>query len=71
MTDTYEAAKAEARKLANATGFDFGVEHNAIFKMWRYFMLPSRQNRRGHELRCEVVSCDVFDNCKPGHGPNA
>jgi hypothetical protein len=23
----------------------------------------------GHELTCEVVSCESLDRCQPGHGP--
>jgi hypothetical protein len=64
---TYEAAKAEAQKRANDTGFDFGVEKNAFG--YSAFMLPQKRNRYGHELRCEVVSCTTLSRCQTGHGP--
>lgn len=65
----YHAARAEAQTKANADGFDRGLECNDLFKSWHSFMLPQRKNRYGHELRCEVVSCETFNRCQPGHGP--
>lgn len=65
----YVAARAKAQADANADGFDRGLEANDLFKVYRSFMLPQRQNRCGHELRCEVVSCEILDRCQPGHGP--
>lgn len=65
----YTAARAEAQRKANETGYDYGLEANDLFREWRSFMLPQKQNRRGHELMCEVVSCEVLDRCKYGHGP--
>jgi len=67
----YRAARAEAQKRANETGFDIGLERNDLFKTFSTFMLPRRENRTGHELRCEVVSCENLDRCQPGHGPMA
>jgi hypothetical protein len=63
----YRAARAEAQSKANATGYDHGIERNAIG--WSVFMLPQKQNRYGHELRCEVVSCEHLDRRQKGHGP--
>jgi hypothetical protein len=54
----YLAARDEAQAKANETGYDYGLEANDIFKQWRVFMLPRKENRTGHELRCEVVSCE-------------
>lgn len=51
----YLAARAEAQAKANETGYDYGLEANDLFKQWRVFMLPRKENRAGHELRCEVV----------------
>jgi hypothetical protein len=65
----YSKARAEAQARANETGYDIGLERNDLFKTFRTFMLPQRQNRSGHELQCEVVSCENLDRCKPGHGP--
>lgn len=67
MTDEYREARAKAQRTANATGYDFGIERNLFG--WSVFMLPKRENRYGHELRCEVVHCESIDKCKPGHGP--
>ena len=50
-------------------GFDYGLEVNDVFREWRIFMLPMRQNRSGHELRCEVVMCSNMATCQLGHGP--
>lgn len=67
----YTATRAHAQELANETGFDIGLECNELFRTWNTFTLPMRENRRGHELRCEVVSCEDIDRCQPGHGPRA
>lgn len=65
----YIAARAKAQAAANADGFDRGLEVNEIFREYTIRMLPQRRNRFGHELRCEVVSCENIDRCQPGHGP--
>jgi len=65
----YRTARAEAQRLADADGYDRGIEANDLMKEWRVFMLPQKRNRYGHELRCEVVSCTDLSKCKPGHGP--
>jgi hypothetical protein len=65
---TYPAARADAQKRANATGFDHGLEWNDVFGSWNVFMLPARQNRRGFELRAEVVSPENIEKTQPGHG---
>lgn len=65
----YVKARAKAQALANELGFDYGLESNEMFKEFRVFMLPMRQNRSGHELRCEVVMCENLAVCQLGHGP--
>ncbi len=65
----YKEARDHAQKHANETGYDYGLEFNTLFKTYRVFMLPGAKYRSGHELRCEVVSCDHIDRRKPGHGP--
>ena len=65
----YKNARAEAQAKANATGYDHGIERNKIFKSFTVFMRPKRENRIGHELRCEIVSPEDLTMCKPGHGP--
>jgi hypothetical protein len=65
----YSKIRAEAQERANATGLDHGLEPNDVLKQWRVFMLPARQYRYGHELTCEVVTCENLDACKSGHGP--
>ncbi len=67
--DAYVKARAHAQVAANGDGIDRGLEANDLFKQWHTFMLPQRKNRYGHELRCEVVSCENLDRCQPGHGP--
>ncbi len=72
-TATGHAAWSTARELAqrqaNETGFDYGLEANDLFKSFHSFMLPRRENRCGHETRCEVVSCEDMTRCQQGHGP--
>lgn len=65
---TYHECRAAAQREANATGFDFGLEHNKLFREYVFFMLPDRQHRSGHELRCEVVSPENIGKTQPGHG---
>jgi len=65
----YTQRRAEAQARANKTGFDHGLEANELFKDYIVFVLPRRENRYGHELRCEVVSCENMTTCQPGHGP--
>jgi hypothetical protein len=67
----YSDARAEAQRLANADGRDRGLEFNKLFKTYQIVGLPETQNRFGFELRCEVVSCENYDLCKPGHGPKS
>ena len=66
---TYLFAKAGAQAAANADGYDRGLECNPLMKEWMVYMLPRRENRYGHELRCEVVMCEDLSKCQPGHGP--
>jgi hypothetical protein len=63
---TYSEARAEAQRKANEFGFDYGISKNAFG--YSVFMLPKQGNRFGHELRCEVVSCEYPDKVQPGHG---
>lgn len=67
----YIAARAEAQRKANETGYDQGIEVNELFKHWRSWTLPQRRNRSGHEFTCEVVMCEDIARCQPGHGPCA
>ncbi len=67
--DAYVVARAKAQADANRDGMDRGLEANDLFKSYRSFILPQRKNRYGHELQCEVVSCENLDRCQPGHGP--
>lgn len=53
--EAYRKVRAEAQAKANALGIDVGLEANDLFREWRFFLLPKAENRRGHELRCEVV----------------
>lgn len=66
--DTYAPKKAEAQKRADETGFDHGIEWLGTFGGWHVFMLPRRDNRYGHETRCEVVPCMNPATCQEGHG---
>lgn len=68
---TYAEARARAGELADATGFDHGIERVALASDtgFRVFTLPRRENRRGFELRCEVVHPSTLEKCQPGHGP--
>ncbi len=65
----YTTARATAQAAANADGFDRGLERNDLFKSFHVFMLPQKQNRYGHETRCEVVMCEDISKCQKGHGP--
>lgn len=67
--EAWRVAREDAQRKANATGFDHGVEANDLFKSFHTFMLPRKENRCGHELRCEVVSCEDLSKCQQGHGP--
>lgn len=67
--DSYRGARAGAQELADRDGFDIGIWPNEIFRCWTTQTLPRRENRFGHEARCEVVSCSVLARCQPGHGP--
>jgi hypothetical protein len=64
---TYDEAKRAAQAAADESGFDYGVEK--LGRDFRYFMLPQKQNRFGHELRCEIVHCTTLAKCQKGHGP--
>ena len=64
----YEEARAAAQKMADATGMDVGLELNPIFKTWSHRLLPRRENRRGFELRIEVVSPVDVEKTQSGHG---
>lgn len=71
MTGDYEAVRAHAQERANRLGMDHGIERNRLMGYYRAFLLPRRQSRCGHELRCEVVYPTSLESCKPGHGPMA
>lgn len=65
----YTEARAKAQESANRMGMDHGLEWNALMNEFCITLLPRRENRRGHELRCEVVSPEDLARCLPGHGP--
>lgn len=65
----YTEVRGCAQAMANRLGMDVGVERNDLFKTFRTFVLPRRENRYGFELRCEVVSPEDLSKCLPGHGP--
>lgn len=67
--ELYRALRAEAQRKANETGFDYGIEPNDLFHTWRMFLLPKKQYRTGHELRCEVISPENLSTTQAGHGP--
>jgi hypothetical protein len=67
----YHEMRAEAQRRANETGFDHGIEANELFRQYHIFMLPNKENRRGFELRCEVVMPENLGKCQSGHGPLA
>lgn len=69
--EKYRLARAEAQRLANLHGFDYGIEWRDTFQEVAHFMLPQKHNRYGHETQCEVVSCENLAKCQPGHGPQA
>ena len=64
----YRAAREQAQAEANADGMDRGIERNDLFREFRVFMLPRRENRCGHEMRCEVVSAERMSAQQVGHG---
>jgi hypothetical protein len=64
--DEYRTVRAEAQRRANQSGVDYGVEK--LGGHYRYFMLPQKKNRTGHELRCEVVMPELIEKTMPGHG---
>ena len=66
----YSSAKAAAQQRADESGFDHMLEANHIFETFSVRMLPRRENRYGHELRGEVVSCSNLSKCQAGHGPS-
>jgi hypothetical protein len=68
---TYAEAKATAQRLADETGFDYGILAQPVKPMYRVFGLPRKEYRVGCERLCEVVMCIDLDRCQPGHGPLA
>lgn len=55
--DTWRQARDYAQDQADATGYDYGVRKPTRFDpVWLVRLLPSAQNRFGHELTSyEVV----------------
>ena len=66
---SYREVRAAAQADADRDGFDRGVEK--LGSEYTYYILPQKQNRYGHELRCEVVMCSDLSRCARGHGPMA
>ena len=52
---TYEEAFNQAVEMANRLNMDVGLMRNALGG-WSIFLLPLPENRRGGELRCQVVT---------------
>lgn len=75
MYHTYEEARIYAQFEADSDGMDRGIETSPMYsypdnrEFYRVFLLPRRENRCGHELRCEVVMCSFIEKCQLGHGP--
>lgn len=69
--EKYKAAREDAQRRANETGYDHGIEPSDYFEVFQIFLLPMKKNRQGFELRCEVVHCSDLSKCQPGHGPSA
>ena len=67
MESDYKCARSYAQKQADKIGWDYGIEWNTIYKYWHTFPLPRRENRYGHEVKCEVI---YSNNPKEGHGYN-
>lgn len=65
----YKEVRAAAQAAANKDGYDRGLE--ILGGSYRFFLLPSVGSRQGHELLCEVVSCEIRERCAKGHGPEA
>lgn len=64
----YTEVRRAAQAAADADGFDRGIEGNDVFKTWRFWLLPQKRYRAGHELACEVVTCTAIGKIRPGHG---
>lgn len=67
----YREARARAQKMANEDGLDRGLEASDYEKDYVVFVLPQARYRFGHELRCEVVSCEIVEKTAAGHGHRA
>jgi hypothetical protein len=64
----YAVVRAQAQAEANKDGYDRGLEYNELMNYYRFFLLPGRRHRFGHESRCEVVSCEDYEKQAHGHG---
>ena len=51
----YPLAYKRATEIANRLNTDVGLMKN-LLGGWCVFALPQTENRRGHELNCQVVS---------------
>lgn len=67
----YRRVRAEAQKLANELGFDYGMYVSDATRHWMHRMLPMKHHRFGSETSCEVVMCEIQEKCQPGHGSRA
>lgn len=56
--NNWKNAHAHAAELATACERDVGIEKGKEFgrTVFKTFLLPNKENRCGHELRCEVVT---------------
>lgn len=59
----YPTAYDKARNMADSLKRDVGIEKRFEFGkvVYNTFLLPNPENRRGHELTCEVVSPKILD----------
>lgn len=56
MFDTYEEAYADAQATADRLGMEIGLwKPEGPLGLWCTAILPWPENRRGSELRCQVV----------------
>ena len=62
----YDTVRRTAQSIANELGMDVGVERDEFG--FRHFLLPRRENRYGHETRCEVVVSERIEGVQLGHG---
>ena len=53
---SYDEAFVKAVAQADRLNMDVGIERDALNGGYTTLLLPRPENRRGHELRCQVVT---------------